>query len=208
MSGPGELQEKWLRHQTHGSAPVIDVAHAEVHFGEAFEASYLFSGIATGLAVSMMMMPTAANLYGDYNQKVLAHLTIGMGGTAWGWGFLYEGLTVVTTGTAVLARNMDRAMPAAELLSHNWLVFRNPTTTGVFTNLLSQWIVPGGAGAAANRSGGSRTQSLEWILDPASRYLIVLMNQAGGQASGDYELRLQWYEGLMDDLRTTDWQLD
>jgi hypothetical protein len=208
MTGPGELQEKWLRKLSHGAAPVIDEPHAEVHFGAAFEASYLFSGTANNVAMSMMMIPATANPQTDYNEKVLAHLTIGMGGTAWGWGFLYEGLTVVTTGTAVLARNMDRAMPAANLLSENWLVFRNPTTTGVFTNLLSQWIVPGGAGAAANRSGGSRQTSLEWILDPAMQYLIVLMNQAGAQVVGDYELRLQWYESKIRDLRTTDMQLE
>jgi hypothetical protein len=98
---------------------------------------------------------------------------------------LYEDATVSANGTLQLSENKNRLSGRV----NETLIYRGPTVTGVGT-LLGDGVIPGGKTGQA--SGGVREGFEEWILKPASLYLIRFTN-TDAQAQ-PVNIEVDWYE--------------
>lgn len=183
MAGPLELLERWLRNLSTEAAPVLEAPHLHVHQAEAYDGGWLFSGVADGAQVQMLMIPQDADEF--------AHLTVAAVAGGRAVLHLYEGPTIVATGTFVGGENYNR--PLANANPATWLTYRAPTISDVGYEL-HPGLLPGGIGAnpVGDRAAGTARAGLEWVLNTGTAYLVVVQNQSG--ATVPVEVELEWYE--------------
>ena len=188
MPGNEELLILWLSKISCEEAPVISDAHLHVHKGNGFESGCIFSGVANGAQVSMILIPAP-----DSDQ--MAHFVYASAAGGLAVMHFYENPTVVVSGTALGVHNLQRR----SLNESEWLVFHTPTISDVGEHLKSQ-LIPGSTGAnpSAGKSGDRVRHEMESVLDFDSSYLIVIQNWAS--VAAPIEIHADWYETDLDSL--------
>ena len=177
-----ELLILWLSKISADGAPVLSVAHLHAHEGHGYEAGCIFSGVADGAQVSMILIPAPES-------DRMAHFIYAAATGGLAVMHFYENPTVVVSGTALGVHNLQRR----SLNESEWLAFSNPTVSDV-GELLKCNLSPGSTGAnpAAGKSGDRVRHDLERILDFDNPYLIVIQNWAG--VAAPIEIHADWYE--------------
>lgn len=195
MGGPLESLGKWLtkgQKWGHGAAPVIMNHNMDNHEGKIFTSGFMVTGIAIGEQINMLMW----NPEGIDGLECHATLEAVLGGR--GYGILYSGTEILTTGTMAgvtrlnLVRERQGVLPANE-----WQIAGNAAITDLGNQVGARYI-PGSTGTNPNaaRAGGTARSGYEWILDPANVYLMVLLNDSGAIVPG--QMLIEWAEEEQD----------
>ena len=160
----------------------ITVEHAEIHAGDEYSSSYLWTTVASAANADMLLQVGA----GKEGHLII---DVAVGGNC--YFYLYEGTTFDNAGTALGEFNRCRSSGNTATITAT----HTPTVTGVGTAIETAYI-PGGAGtdpsgktAAPGGSGGARH---EWVLDKSTNYLIRLTNVSG--AARAMSIDASWYE--------------
>ncbi len=163
--------------ETTGAALMIEVAHHEVHEGEMFHVAHTNPSVSNGANVDVLLVTGAKDCHTVW--EVFAGGLVSV--------YLYEGPTA-TPGTALTAYNMKRSSLNAPTAT----VTHTPTgvTTGSLA-LVNGRILPGG-NSPQTRVGGGIRAGVEWILKPATKYLMRVNNGSGGAIP--INVVLEWYE--------------
>jgi len=102
---------------------------------------------------------------------------------------VYEGTTTSADGTPITTQNTNRNStntPSTVLTSA-------PTITDDGTLVHTSWMPPTGTGTGQSANGlVGETNGEEWILKPATKYLVRITNNSG--ATIDYAYEMLWYE--------------
>ena len=139
----------------------IDRAHQEIHDGNAFGVSHVFSGVADA-ANSDVRFSTSTRQ---------PHVLFQVAASGKAQMALYQG-AVLGTGTAVTVNNRDLSKAEATGVTFG----HSPTVTSVGALLFSE-ILPGGSKNSA--VGGSASARDEWMLKASTVYLIRVTNRSG-----------------------------
>ncbi len=163
--------------ETTGAALTIDIVHHEVHEGEMFHVAHTNASVSNGASVDVLLVTGAKEAHTVW--EVFAGGLVSV--------YLYEGPTA-TPGTALNAYNMKRTSTREPTAT----VTHTPTgiTTGSVA-LVNGRILPGGNSPTTRVGGGIRAGS-EWILKPATKYLLRVNNGSGGAIP--INVVLEWYE--------------
>jgi hypothetical protein len=141
--------------------------HLKVHHGEMFMAEHSAS-VNNGANLDIQLLTGA----------VTPHLVLGVNVTGQCTMTLYEAPTTTAAGTAIASYNMNRnsALVPGAAFTHGPTV----TATGT-TNLINGRILPGGNSAQTRIGAGARTDT-EFVLLPATKYLLRITNGSGSTA--------------------------
>lgn len=182
MAGDDELMQDWLSGKGEISDPhlvSIDYQHEEIHEGNHFHSSFIFTGVANGaLAEMLVILPSGTR---DYQAHMLAAANVEGDCHL----FVYEDPTVTVSGAAIPRVANNRA----NVKTARTIVFLTPTIT-VDGTYLGQRFVPGGRGPQSE--GGQAAGRYETIMAMHKSYLFRLRNVSGQTKTLAYEL--EWYE--------------
>lgn len=164
-----------------GGMKNISTDHALIHGGQAFTAVNKFTVANAASAYLEIIVPAGAYVH----FKPISMQSDGPKITIQ----LIEAPTITTGSTAVTPVNRRRiGTPTASLLT----VKNNPTAVSGGT-ILDQDYIGGGTGAGGSTtSGGNAANDNEWVLKPATTYVIKVSN--GGTAPSDINVKTFWYE--------------
>lgn len=154
---------------------VISSEHARIHAGQAFTHGSLHLALANATSYYHLL----DNPAGNYPHIRLAKVTCE--GAPF-WLELFEGATT-SGGTAADVFNNNRN----SLIASKLLMYHAPTVSAEGTALPATMIT--GSGSAG---GSSEFSEIEWILKPATKYLIKVTNKSG--AARDWSLDTFHYE--------------
>jgi len=154
-----------------GGLVTIGEIHRLIHLGRIFEASHYVPAIAAAATYDLLIVTGAA----------APHLRIQANAGGPARLALYEGSTTSADGSAMLTANRNRLSantPACAL-------FYAPTVTALGTRLSDEYAA--GADAGGHRTVGSTFPSFEeWILQPATRYVVRLTNVADSKIRASF----------------------
>lgn len=161
----------------------IDSNHAQIHAGNGYSFGEIIS-IAAG-ATANISIQVPANAYVHYQ----AHDISTDGGNELTVNF-FEGavLNAVPGGTAIVPVNRHRiGTPPVSVLT----ILKNPTITSN-GGLLDPMFLPKTA-SAQTKGFSSKSDSIEWVLNPGTTYLLSLAN-TGAVTTVIANYRPFWYE--------------
>ena len=162
---------------TTGAALIMDTVHHEVHEGEMFHAAYTNSSVANGANLDLQLTTGAKEAHTTWEVFAGGQVTVS----------LYEAPTT-SGGTAVTAYNLKRSSTNTP----TGAVAHTPTVTATGTvTLVNGRILPGG-NSPQTRVGGGIRSGAEWILKPATKYLMRVNNSSGSTIA--VNCVLEWYE--------------
>lgn len=151
-----------------GALVTVDAIHRQIHIGRLFEAGHYATGIANAGTVDILIV-TAINS---------PHVRFQIGASGAATAQLYEDVSASANGTAVSSFNRNRN--SANTVTTT--LFHTPTITNTGTALMLEYL-PGGE-ASGNRTVGSTLPTFEeWILKPATKYLVRITNVSGSAIS-------------------------
>lgn len=159
---------------------VIDVFHAKIHQGTAFEHTLLVEGVNDTNTIALLFV---------IGQGINLHARIGAKGGGQGILRLYENPTVSDNGTAQTPRNRNRQFSDATAGT----LFANPTVSDNGT-LLTEALVPGSSGGFGFSAalGGASDLPEEWVFAADNTYLVELTNTSGN--TRDFSIGVNAYE--------------
>lgn len=162
---------------TTGAALVMETVHHEVHEGEMFHAAYTNGSVANGANLDLQLTTGAKEAHTTWEVFAGGQVTVS----------LYEAPTT-SGGTAVTAYNLKRSSTNTP----TGAVAHTPTVTATGTvTLVNGRILPGG-NSPQTRVGGGIRSGAEWILKPATKYLMRVNNSSGSTIA--VNCVLEWYE--------------
>lgn len=165
-----------------GSALAISTDHSNIHAGIAYTTTNKFTIAAAGSAYLEMIVPAGAYVH----FKPVSMQTDGPKITIQ----LIEAPALTTGSTAVVPANRRRvATPTVSIVT----VKSNPTAVSAGT-VLDQDYIGGGTGNGQTVTGGNASNDNEWVLKPATTYVLKVTN--GGASSADVNIKTFWYEEL------------
>ena len=159
----------------------IDHEHRMIHDGFAFHCTNRTVGVANGASADLLVsVPAGAYPHITAFIFSLSDSPIDLE--------TYEGVTTSDDGTLLSRFNRNRNSsntPTVEM-------FSAPTITDLGTRVHDRY-VPDAGGQGSNQVG-SLTPNLgeEWILRPATKYIVRLTNNSGGSLT--YGMEALWYE--------------
>lgn len=158
-----------------GAAVTIDFAHNEIHEGDAYVVSYLFSGVGNNNYVNMRLVtgskPTHVVGFAAADGKAIISLR--------------KNATYSASGTSLNIYNLNGNSTNTTVNK----ALRSPTISASGT-LLYQTLLPGGKGT---RVIGAETSSrAETILENSGDYLYRVQNVSS--VTGDISIEFRWYE--------------
>jgi len=153
----------------------IDKSHSELHEGGVFAVAQ-HATLGNAGTRDVLLVPPAG---------VYPHITFAVRGSKETNIKLYEGVTEDGDGTDITAynRNRNSSATASTALAHT------PTVTDTGTLLQEQHV---GGGIGNQRFGGEAREESEWILKPATKYLLRVTSE---EADNDVSILINWYEG-------------
>lgn len=160
-----------------GAQLTIDVSHHEVHEGEMFHAEYTNASVSDAASVDVLLRTGAKDAHTVFDVYAGGQARV----------YLYESVTVTTTGTAVTPYNMNRTYSLTPTVG----ISQTPTVLVGSTVLVNGRVLPGGA-SQQTRVGGGVRQGVEWILKPDTNYLIRATNTSGSAVP--INVVTEWYE--------------
>jgi hypothetical protein len=152
---------------------VIDYDHHEIHAGFAFTVSSTSASLNSGNTLNMLLVTSATS-------PRLLHVSNQLESTGEGEITFVEAPTVTSSGTRQVIFNRRR--PASRSSAASCFINCSYTGGTVLRNFRS---------GAGKTTGGSVRSSSEWILKPATSYVIVFTSRASGVIA---ELKSDWYE--------------
>lgn len=166
-----------------GGYKSITTDHAAIHGGIAFTVAHKFTIAAAGSAYLEFIVPAGAYVHfkpvamQTDAPKVLVQVI--------------EAPTVTPGTTGKTPMNRRRiGTPTVSVVT----VHTDPTGVSGGT-VIDQDYIGGGTGAGGSSvSGGMGINENEWVLNPATTYLVKVTN--GGSGSADVNIKLFWYEEL------------
>lgn len=168
------------------SVPTVDSNHAQIHEKNGFSLSGTLVVAATDFGAIQLDVPA-----GSYVHFQALSFSVNGGPCTVA---LMEDYTLDATAAAAATEltpmNHHRIAPPASLLTANAHADVTPTA-GTAGLTLATVFVPG-ATQGNNRVGAQSGQSEEWVLNPATSYLITMLNNAGTSTTFGYYLF--WYE--------------
>ena len=198
MTGPLDLVRRMLYKGAQwgdNAAPTITHPHIENHIGKAFRSGYLITGVADSGQFNLLMW----NPSGTPGKEMHATFELELGGL--GYAFIYEGTTVFTTGTVQEKARLNRVREREGVRDPtSWMFAGDATIDELGTQLGPGILIPGSQAATPNAGvvSGNTKGGFEWVLDPASAYLIVVINLSGSTVYGS--ITDEWYEESQDDF--------
>lgn len=159
------------------SVEIIEWEHARIHEGKGFTNSRLFT---------LSNNATTYHLFRNLSVGNYPHirtLLVSSSGSPLEL-HLYESPTITSVGTLQPSSNNNRA----SVVTPNLLMYSGTTVSEDGTFLASD-IIAGGKGVGG---AGTENAQREWILKPATDYVLKLVNVGAGSIS--YGLKVFWYE--------------
>lgn len=145
-----------------GGLLTIDTLHYRTHYGDTYEASNIFNGVADdGTAEMLLQVGSAFPPHIIFNVAVSGNAEV----------HLFEGTTFSGAGTSLAALNKNRFSSKTPDTTFT----HTPTTTGDGTQLTSHF-VPGGTLLG---SGAHNGIEFEWVLNTDTDYLFRVTNVSG-----------------------------
>ena len=138
-----------------GAQLTIDVSHHEVHEGEMFHAEFTNASVSDAASVDVLLHTGAKNAHTVFDVYAGGQARV----------YLYESVTVTTTGSAVTTYNMNRSAALTPTVA----ISSTPTVLVGSVVLVNGRVLPGGA-SQQTRVGGGVRQGVEWILKPDTNY--------------------------------------
>lgn len=157
--------------------PIISADHMRVHLGHGFQVAGTVSNLASAGVAYFLVSPTATlhwRFYRIFADGAPVEIEF------------YENATVSANGSALPAYNRNRNSAITSATS----IYSGPTVTGAGTKLFTSRVV--GSGVGANATGEVEGIEVEWILNPAYKYLLKITNNSGGNVNLVYQFF--WYE--------------
>ena len=145
---------------------MIDQPHHQIHEGERFVWNYEDSSMTTNDTLVMCITPSAGT-YAHFEYAVTCPVEFTLA--------LYEAPTLSASGTAIASLNRDR--PSTKV--SGCVVTHTPTVSGGANGTLLEKYYLGGGN---QRAGGSLRSVSEWVLTPATIYMLVVTSRATGNA--------------------------
>ncbi len=169
-----------------GAVNVISEEHKIIHDGHGYVCSTLTTGILNGATAERLIRVPAG--VSPHLRKFTTAITSAPCTIE-----LFEGATITAPGTLVDTFNANRNSTNTA----STLIYANPTISADGTRIdvvLLPEIATGGGGGPGGGTGGSQGPDVgeEWILKPATDYIIRLTNNSG--ASCDANCHMFWYE--------------
>lgn len=160
----GGDEQALLTDELTGALSTIDVIHHEVHIGEMFMGEHSAS-VLNGANLDIRLLTGANGCHATFEINVGGQATL----------YIYEAANI-SVGTVVNVWNMKRTATGIAPFQ----MWHTPTVTGTGTvALVNGRLLAGGTNPTSRVGTGSR-QNLEWILKPATEYLIRVTNSSGG----------------------------
>lgn len=159
---------------------VMDHEHRMVHDGFGFHTTHRVD-VANGGTLDYLLNVPAGCF--PHNTGVIATFEQG------DWDVItYKDTITSADGTAVTShnRNLNSSNAACMLLTHT------PTITDIGTQFHDRYVYPTGTGQGNQEGLVSPNTGEEWVLKPATKYLIRFTNNSGGTAK--VVLEHLWYE--------------
>lgn len=164
----------------HSSALVtIESEHHRIHQGEGYTAS----GKATIANVGGEQLYLLDNTNGTHPHFRELSVNAAAGPMDL---YLYEAPTTSDNGTQLATLNNNRNSTNASVLD----LYTGPTVSGNGTQL--EYFMLAGTKKDGGTVGGV---PVEWILKPATKYLIRIVNNVAGAGNTDIGFHMFWYEG-------------
>lgn len=161
----------------------ISTIHSEVHDGHMFNTSYVWETLADDTTGVFLIDTSTKN----------AHMVINVmtGGDA--LVKIWEGATVISSGTGLSEINMNRVSGLTSMAN----VYHTPTSCDPST-LIFQTFIGGGAGTGPSGtvSGGAIRIDTEWIFKKSELYVVSVENETGGATFAS--IVVEWYEEELD----------
>lgn len=164
-----------------GALVTIDYPHHEIHAGNYYSVSYRSPDDGN-------LADNGSIAYALTTGSVYAHL-IAMGACGGDAELALYEAPDISAGTPVTPLNHNRISTHVSTVT----VVRDPTVNDT-GDLLDMLLVPGGTGG--NAIGSTGNQREEWILAPATVYLVRIINRAGNAQPAS--LKAEWYEENME----------
>ena len=157
-----------------------DSAHHEIHEGVSFSAHIQVPATNNNASYDVLIKVGTGAIH------VIPSISTSLGAS---WG-LYETPTTTADGTATTVNNRRRSSQGVVGFVSTSTVFANPTVTATGTQLDGEFLGSGGAGA---KTGGQSRGMEEWVLKPATNYLIRVTNLSGSNGMVG-TVHLHWYQ--------------
>jgi len=164
--------------ESNKAAVVMEAEHYRIHQGEGYTASGK-SSVAEGGGEKFFLIDNTNGAYPHFREfsVVAGEAPMDM--------YVYESPTTSANGTAIPARNNNRNSSNVAVLD----IYDGPTVSANGTQL-EYFLIAG-----TKQSGGSGGNvPVEWILKPATKYLIRVINNVAGAGSTDIGIHMFWYE--------------
>lgn len=167
-----ELDDGTFVNVSHGSpVPVLNHVDIYVHDGYAYHANFYYASIGGGASVSFLLRTAAGS-----SVHLTSYIATVSGGPC--TLYLFEGGTVSSVGTPVVAYNHDRTSTNTSTA----VLSGNPAVTGGVA--IETHLIPSGhkdGGLSPGTTGG-------WILKPEEDYYIKLQNDDSSAISAEVEV--------------------
>lgn len=160
---------------------VMDHEHRNIHEGMAFHATHRVTSLGNGANLWLLMacpagcFPHITGLIFTFEAGDIDIVT-------------FEGTTTSADGTVISSfnRNRNSSNTPDMVLTHT------PTITDAGTQIHDRLVPPTGSGVGNSEGIISPNLGEEWILKPATKYLIRVTNNSGGTIK--LTLESLWYE--------------
>lgn len=161
---------------------VVESTHRMAHDGFVYHTSGKVLAVANGASVNVLMRTPADN-FPHWNR---AKFSFGRGD----WDVLtFEDTVVSADGTPITnIKNTNRNSTNTPGL----LIFSSPTITDDGDPMHILWAVPTGTGQGNTIGISDVSNGEEWIMKPATNYMVRLTNNSGAASDMSYEFL--WYE--------------
>lgn len=155
-------------------------AHHEIHEGMSFSAHIPVPSLNNNVSYDVLIKVGTGAIH------CVPAVSTSLGGS---WG-LYASPTTTGDGTPITVNNRRRSSQGVAGFVSTTTVFSAPTVTGAGTQLDGEFL---GSGAAGSKSGAQSRALDEWILKPATNYLIRVTNLSGNNGMVG-TIHVKWYQ--------------
>jgi hypothetical protein len=159
---------------------IIQEQHRLVHDGMWFTKTDNAAAVANGASLDLLMVPDGVppHLQGVLFQSARGGVSIS----------LYEGVTTSDDGTLSPGQNRNRLSTRTPTCA----TYRNPTVTDLGTQVYSIFVPQATQAPRRVAISWDQDDALEWILDPAQKYLVRVQNNSGNAMT--MSTLIDWYE--------------
>lgn len=164
-----------------GKITAIQWAHYQLHLGNSFNTSHIFTSVAAGAYVYLLLQT---------NSEFSPHLNFEVTATSQAVAEFYEEPTITGNGTAIDIIALNRKSTNTT----DTLWYHTPTQSALGTKLAEKLAIGGtGPQSIGGSASGNVRREFEWILKAETKYLFRIQNQASS-GTDSIQFEASWYQ--------------